>query len=87
MHNSITAHCNLEKISFKVILYQKKKSLLGENYQFILSSKHEDFENFSSACLTLFDGLVLSGFDNFAQYPMFTIGFCKQIDLLFKYLF
>ena len=89
MHNSITAYCNLEKISFKVILYQKK-SFLDENHQFLLSLKYENLESFSSASLTVFEDIGLSGFDNFAQPPMFTIGFCERnfrSDLFLKYLF
>ena len=90
MHNSIIAHCNLEKISFKVILYQKKKTSLVRITKFILSLKYENLESFSSASLTVFEDIGLSGFDNFAQPSMFTLAFCEQIfrfDLFLKYLF
>ena len=74
MHDNITAHCILEKISFKVILYQKTKPLWWESP--ISSLKYEKLESFSSATLTAFEDIGRSSFDNFAQPPMFTIAFC-----------
>ena len=60
-----------------------KKSLLGENHQFILSLKYEKLESFSSASLTVFEDIGSSSFDNFAQ-PQCIIAFC---ELIFRFVF
>ena len=74
MHDSITAHCILEKYKLRSF-YTKKQTFLNENHQSILSLNYEKLERFSSTTLTVFEDIGLSSFDNFGQPPMFTIAF------------
>ena len=61
-------------------LYSKKQGFPDKNHQFILLLKYEKLESSSSGTLTVFEDIGPSGFDNFAQPPIFTIAFCEPFS-------